>query len=525
MKFDESSVPPGKIIVTPTQKKILSLIRDTQTTLDQVAKVLGAVREDFMRDVKELEEKGLVEVKKSKEILYEITEEGRRYIKLGMPEERILKIVESQGEVKKEDLLSIAEKMSMELTSKEVDVGIMFLARFKAIRVKKIEKEDGSKSEIILSGSESEKEEALKMSKELRAALEKVNQERALRKEIASLLLRRNLVRARSREVILLKLSVKGEKVISSDRLAEASFVTALKPNLIESGEWRKVVLKPYDLSIEPPRVYLGKKHPYLELLDQIREILVSMGFEEMKGPHVELELWNFDALFQPQDHPARDIHDTYFLHFPRYGKFGDSVFMNSIAKVHEDGWETGSKGWCYKWDPRKALKLILRTHTTAVSARTLYERGDGEYMCFALDRVFRPEALDPQHSMEFYQLEGIIVSEKVTFRHLIGFFHDMAKRLGIAPVKIKPAYFPFTEPSVEGFIKHPELGWIEVFPGGMFRPEMLRPLGIRKSNVAAWGIGIDRIAMSVLGIDDIRFLFTQDLDFLRNASRPFTGF
>jgi len=194
---------------------------------------------------------------------------------------------------------------------------------------------------------------------------------------------------------------------------------------------------------------------------------------------------------------------------------------MRRIARVHEDGWDTGSRGWGYKWDPMRALRLILRTQTTAVSARTLYARGEGEYMCFSLDRVFRPENLDAKHSMEFYQLEGIIVGRDVTFRHLLGFFHEIAKRLNLGEVKVKPAYFPFTEPSVEGFIKHPKLGWIEVFPGGMFRPEMLRALGLRGVNVAAWGIGIDRIAMTVLGVDDIRLLFAKDLTFLRNVPRP----
>ena len=144
--------------------------------------------------------------------------------------------------------------------------------------------------------------------------------------------------------------------------------------------------------------------------------------------------------------------------------------------------------------------------------------------MCFSLDRVFRPENLDAKHSMEFYQLEGIIVGRQVTFRHLIGFFDELARRLGLGKVKVKPAYFPFTEPSVEGFIKHPKLGWMEVFPGGMFRPEVLIPLGVRESNVAAWGIGIDRIAMTILGIDDIRQLFSSDLAFLRNMKKPFIG-
>jgi len=240
---------------------------------------------------------------------------------------------------------------------------------------------------------------------------------------------------------------------------------------------------------------------------------LVAMGFEEVKGPHVELEFWNFDALFQAQDHPAREIHDTFYVENKLEARLNPEL-IERAGKIHEAGWR-------YKWDPLKTLKHVLRTQTTAVSVRTIYERGEGEYRVFTIDRVFRPETLDAKHSMEFYQLDGIIVGRNITFKHLLAFFKEFSATLGIREVWFKPGYFPFTEPSVEGYIKHPKLGWIEVYPGGMFRPEVMEILGAPGVKAIAWGIGIDRLAMTVLGLDDIRDLFNRDLEFLRRQPYP----
>ncbi len=505
-------VAPIQVVVTGRQKRLLDLVLKGIRDLDEIAAKLGVPREDLMRDVEELRARGLLSVERLEREVYEVTPEGERYILLGMPEERVLKVLLRVERVNVRELASKAEALGVELSPEEAKIGVSVLARSQAVRIEK---------GVVSISDEPRVREASDRAKALSEALAKLKRGESVDASLVAVLKKRGLVKAKKRKLVLLSPTEKLRDLTSKGLLVEARVITALTPEIIVSGEWRRAVFKPYDLSVEPPVLYPGKKHPYLEFLDWVREILVSMGFEEMKGPHVELELWNFDALFQAQDHPAREIHDTYFLKFPRYGRFKDKEFMERVAKAHENGWITGSKGWGYKWDPRRALRLILRTQTTAVSARTLYERGDGEYMCFSLDRVFRPETLDPKHSMEFYQLEGIIVGRKVTFRHLIGFFQEIARRLGLGRVKLKPAYFPFTEPSVEGFIKHPKLGWIEVFPGGMFRPEMLLPLGLKESNVAAWGIGIDRIAMTVLGVDDIRLLFTQDLDFLRKWPRP----
>lgn len=499
-------------VLDDRSKSILEACAAGMKSLDEVASHLGQKREDLMRFVEELRAKGLLNVERGYTVRVELTEEGRKYVYSLMPEEKVGLILERFGRASLDEFTELARQLGLSLTEEEVGIGVMHLAKFGAIRVRD--------STAVLEDSEALRR-AISEASELRKALVDASTGLPVSPRLLEQLKRRKLVSVRRITELYLALTEDARRLMESGALRSARVITALTPEAIVTGEWRGAVFKEYDLSLQPPRVYPGKKHPYLEFLDEVRGILVSMGFEEMKGPHVELELWNFDALFQAQDHPAREIHDTFFVKYPTHGFIRDAELLRRVGSVHEYGGGRGSKGWGYKWDPFRAMQLILRTQTTAVSARTLYARGDGEYRCFALDRVFRPENLDAKHSMEFYQLEGIIVSRNVTFRHLIGFFEELARKLGLGPIKVKPAYFPFTEPSVEGFIKHPKLGWIEVFPGGMFRPEVLFSLGVRESNVAAWGIGIDRIAMTVLGVDDIRLLFAQDLDFLRNWGLP----
>jgi phenylalanyl-tRNA synthetase alpha chain len=494
-------------ILLPRQKKVLDALLQGKNDLDEIARTIVAKREDLMRDIEELKARGLIEVQREEREITVLTEEAKRYLEIGLPEERLASLLKKTGTLKREEIIEASKSLGIPFLQDEVQPAIMHLARAKAITF--------INDALQLSSPEKAEQHVSKVRKMLQSI-----EEGETRSVDIDYLKKRKLVETRKQTKIYLSPTAKLLSLNEMGLIREAEVITELTSEIIESGKWKNVVFKEFDLSVEIPAQPFGKKHPYLEFLDWIREILVSMGFEEMKGPHVELELWNFDALFQAQDHPAREIHDTYFVKGGLLGSVADSELLKRIASVHENGWNTGSRGWGYKWDPRRALRLILRTQTTAVSARMLYSRGEGKYMCFSLDRVFRPENLDAKHSMEFYQLEGIIVGSQVTFRNLLGFFQEMARRLGLGEVKVKPAYFPFTEPSVEGFIRHPSLGWIEVFPGGMFRPEMLSALGLRNVNVAAWGIGIDRIAMTVLGIDDIRLLFAQDLEYIKGSKR-----
>ncbi len=173
-------------------------------------------------------------------------------------------------------------------------------------------------------------------------------------------------------------------------------------------------------------------------------------------------------------------------------------------AAVHEgrplpgDAMPVGP-GWPRRYNPAIAARPVLRSQTTAVSARFLARHPAPPFRMYSIDRNFRREEVDAQHHLEFQQAEGIVGAEGMTIRHLVGLFRSLAEAIGIRELKIRPSYFPFTEPSIEGYVRHPRLGWMEVFPGGLFRPEVLRPLGIDVP-VLAWGVGITRLAMVALG-------------------------
>ena len=229
----------------------------------------------------------------------------------------------------------------------------------------------------------------------------------------------------------------------------------------------------------------------------------------------VETEFWNSDALFMPQFHSARDIHDVYHIDEPRKAKFIEEPHLSNVAAAHENGGDTGSRGWSYNFDREFTKRLILRSQGTVLSARQLPKaRIPGKY--FGIVRCFRYDKVDATHLSDFYQTEGIVLGDEVNLRTLLGFLEMFAVEVaGAKEVKYVPGYFPFTEPSVEVHIKHPVLGWFELGGSGIFRPEVTKSLGIDVP-VLAWGIGIDRMALMALGLNDLRELFSPDLEAVR---------
>ncbi len=294
--------------------------------------------------------------------------------------------------------------------------------------------------------------------------------------------------------------------------------VSQLSPELLKDGSWRQKRFRKYTISLRAPRVGTGKKHPYREFLDTVKAKLVSMGFQEMRGALVETEFWNMDALFMPQFHPARDIHDVYFVKQPTHAAMADESILSKVGKVHEDGGKTGSSGWGYAFDLQRAKRLVLRSQGTAVSARTLAASPDIPGKYFSIARCFRYDQVDATHATDFFQVEGIVLGEDINFRTLLGLLNLFAHEVAQAKeVKFLPAYFPFTEPSVELHVRHPRLGWMELGGAGLFRPEVTVPLGVT-APVIAWGLGLDRMAMVALGIHDIRELFTDNLELIRTT-------
>ncbi|KAJ3229558.1 hypothetical protein HDU81_005253 [Chytriomyces hyalinus] len=290
---------------------------------------------------------------------------------------------------------------------------------------------------------------------------------------------------------------------------------TDITQEMIQSGDWKKVQFKKYNFApgvtgVAPRGGYL---HPLMKVREEFRQIFLELGFSEMPtNKFVDSSFWNFDALFQPQQHPARDAHDTFFLKDPATDDKFPKDYMERVKKVHSEG-GYGSIGYGYDWKKEEAEKLILRTHTTAISSNMLYKLAQEKEFkpakYFSIDRVFRNETTDATHLAEFHQIEGVVADRGLTLGDLVGVLHTFFQKLGIPKIKFKPAFNPYTEPSMEIFSWHDGLGkWVEIGNSGMFRPEMLRPLGLPEDvSVIAWGLGLERPTMIKYGYDDIREL------------------
>lgn len=293
---------------------------------------------------------------------------------------------------------------------------------------------------------------------------------------------------------------------------------TDLTREQLQKGNWQDLEFKEYNFNALGQPIEGGHLHPLLKVRQQFREIFLEMGFEEMPTNNfVESSFWNFDVLFQPQQHPARDSHDTFFLKVPASTQKLPEDYLERVKKVHESG-GYGSKGYGYDWKREEAEKNLLRTHTTAVSSRMLYALAQKPFTpkrYFSIDRVFRNEAVDRTHLAEFHQIEGVVCDRGLTLGDLIGVLNDFFSRLGMTKIKFKPAYNPYTEPSMEIFSYHEGFKkWVEVGNSGMFRPEMLLPMGLPEDvSVIAWGLSLERPTMILYGIDNIRDLFGPKVD------------
>ena len=413
--------------------------------------------------------------------MYRLTKEGEKYLTEGLPERKLIEKLKagpiSFDDAKKMNDLPIAISWAKKNGWMKLTEGMLELT------------EAGEKA----LGTENMIERGLKEISGTGKSSEAV---------VKALLSRKLIEESREREEF------------SGDEIAQ------LTPDIIISRVWENIPFKQYDVRAPAPAFHPGKKQLYRSFLDDVKRELIAMGFQEMEGPLVEMSFFNMDALYTPQDHPARGIHDVYFVKNPKYGHVKRyEKFVKAVKKVHTEGME-GSKGWGIPFSEKESSRLVLRSHGTSLSARTLIRKGlkiPGAY--FAVARTFRPEKLDATHLMEFNQLEGIVLNENMNFRNLLGLLKEFARIItGTDKVKFRPAYFPFTEPSVQGMIWHEEIGdWIEIMPAGIFRPELTKPLGIDVP-VLAWGFGVDRLFMIKEGITDMRQLFAHDLKFLRDS-------
>ncbi|MCG7840596.1 MAG: phenylalanine--tRNA ligase subunit alpha [Methanomassiliicoccales archaeon] len=310
-----------------------------------------------------------------------------------------------------------------------------------------------------------------------------------------------------------LRLSKLGTEILSLGvQLTEE--VAQLTPELLQTGKWKDVDFRRYDIRTFAPSQYPAKKHPLTRVADEVRRIFIQMGFTEIDDEYVQPAFWNMDALFTPQDHPARDLQDTFYLKNPCRLPLEDEEVVRKVKAVHEDGGDTGSMGWRYAWSREEAERALLRTHTTVNTIRYLSKNPDPPLKVFSISRIFRNESIDMTHLPEFVQIEGIIMEEGASFDMLVSMLKEFYHRMGFDKVRVRPGPFPYTEPSLEVDIYF-NGSWMELGGAGVFRPEVTGPLGI-KHPVLAWGLGFERLAMLKWNLKDIRELYVTDLDLLR---------
>ncbi|MEM2440448.1 MAG: phenylalanine--tRNA ligase subunit alpha [Candidatus Bathyarchaeia archaeon] len=491
------------------EKKTLMALRmlDGKASVEDIAEKSGLAHAAVMRAALTLSGRNLVKIHERKWTVATLTEEGEYYAQYGLPERRLLRTLQRLGG--EADLDEAAQEAGLEAKMVPIALGWLKRKNWAVVKGKKcaltVEAEPplGVDEKLLATIFEKRSMNVENLNEELKQALE------TLRK--------RNLVELEEKVHRELELTEEGWRTAKKG-LEITEEVTQIIPELIVSGRWRNVKLTKFDVTAPVPVVYPGKVHPLQQIIQRAREIFLEMGFTEIRGPLVETAFWNFDALFQPQDHPAREMMDTFYLAYPQAGRLPYKGLVEAVAKTHENGWITGSKGWGYKWSSEEAKKLVLRTHTTAETIKYLATHKKPPIKVFSVDRVYRNEQVTYRHLAEFHQIEGIVVDRNVTLRDLMGTLKTFYTKFGIEKIEFWPSYFPYTEPSAQAVAYHPKLKrWIELCGMGMFRPEVLAPMGI-KCPVLAWGGGLERLAMIEFGLDDIRMLYANNVGWLRRT-------
>lgn len=492
--------------LSPIERKVLPFLKN-DVEMRGISKNSGIPEIEVMRALQWFENKGVVKVKSLSKEIVELAENGKIYATTGLPEKRFL------GALNKKMNLGDIKKIA-KLDENEIKICLGLLKSICAIAISGNEIEPTSERGRIL--REGFPEEALL--KKLPAGFDELNEgEMSI---VARLLKRKDVIRKNIKKFKYVELTDLGKKLMN-EKPVKFALIENLTPGMLKEKGWTGKKFRRYDIKTNVPKIYCGKRQAYSEFLQEVREKLVSLGFKEMHGPIIELEFFNFDSLFQPQNHPARDWSATYRIKEPRYGILVDKKLVLAVKKAHEVGVD-GSKGWGYKWSEKIASQLMPRAHDTAISPRFL-ARGvgiPGKY--FSLVRCFRPDVIDATHGVEFNQLGGFVIDKDLSFRHLLGLLKQFVfETTGFDEIRFIPDYFPFTEPSVQLSAKHPQFGWVELAGAGVFRPELTKPLGVNEP-VIAWGFGLDRLAMMKLGIKDIRNLFSKDLEYLRETKGVF---
>ncbi|MBS3066309.1 phenylalanine--tRNA ligase subunit alpha [Candidatus Pacearchaeota archaeon] len=491
--------------LSPIEKKVTPFL--SLQSFDEIIEKSGLDRVSVLRALEFLNSKKVIELKIEKKKIIDLGTNGIYYKKKGLPERQLLLIAE-QGPVS----LQNAQKQSR-LSDNEFKAAIGALKKKALADIKNGRLIfTGDKSDIVKKSLEEQFIDLLPLefdniSAEQKFSLDKLKD-------------RKDIVIITEEQVVSFTLTKLGKDLVKED-LSKIDLIEELTSEMIQKESWKGKKFRRYDVESQVPKINGGKEHFVNQTIDYGRRVWTEMGFKEMKGSLIQESFWNFDALFTAQDHPVRDLQDTFFINsLGDLGKYGKVV--DSVKKSHEQGVD-GNKGWGGKWNTKEAEKLVLRTHTTCLSAKTLYELSKlpkeqrrGKF--FAIGKCFRNETVDWKHGFEFNQTEGIVIDKDANFQNLLGYLKEFFNKMGFPKVRFRPHYFPYTEPSVEIDAWHPVRNeWIELGGAGIFRPEVTIALLGEWIPVLAWGPGFDRILMDYYEIKDLRELYGNDIKQLRN--------
>lgn len=498
----------NKLIQTlhPLEREVVPVL-ENKIDVSGIMKKTGLTEVEVMRALQWLENKGVIKTEQDVKEIINLDKNGALYVMEGLPEKRFLKALTEEQE---QTLDEVRERGH--LTKEEVDVCLGLLKKKSAIEILPRMRVDLTEEGRKLLDKETLEEKFLR---KLPLDLSRLNAEEKY--AYTELKKRRQIIKVdliKTRIITLTKLGTELSKL----RISSA-FIDSLTQDMLREGSWKGKNFRRYDIRINVPKIHGGRRHFVNQAVDYIRRIWLDLGFKEMRGDIIQTSFWNFDALFTAQDHPVRDLHDTFYIADPAKGKLPKKEFIDNVSKAHENGGNIGSKGWRYKWSKDEARKNVLRTHTTVLSARTIAELKESDLPAkfFSVGKCFRNETVDWAHLFELTQVEGIVVDPNANFKHLIGYLKEFFTKMGYSGVRVRPAYFPYTEPSAEVEVLHPSRKeWIELGGAGIFRPEMVKPLMGKDIPVLAWGLGMERIIGEYFGITDIRDLYNNNLKQMR---------
>ena len=490
------------------KKILLSLVNDDHAEIEKLAVLTSLSLDNVRRGIEWLKYKGMVSISIQKESILELIPESENKNSkeksqstdiVTLPERRIINEIKKTGQ-KSVKIGEFAKQCH--ISNSEFGVGIK-----NAIRNGWLTKE----SDILKTTNNSESlsfEEILlnQLSKLRRIKLAELSKD-----ELQGFTLLKNrpgYIKENVEKSFLVSLTKEGKNLVPKINLDENNEIGTLTSEILTSGKWKNENFTQMDVTSPVRTLLMGRTHPLTDIIAEIREIFVSMGFSEIEGSTIQSCFWNFDVLFTPQDHPARDMQDTFYLS-NLIDENINSTICNKVSNFHKNEWN-------YNWNLEKAKNTVLRTHTTPVTIKYLSENKPTYGRIFSIGRVFRNEKMSYKHLMEFHQIEGIVIGESISLRDLMGLQKQFYSKLGIEKVKFWPTYFPYTEPSLQSMVYIDKIGkWIELFGMGMFRPEVTQSIGM-VNNVLAWGGGLERIAMIRYGLDDVRELYDNKLSWLR---------